>query len=935
MFVSLKWKAVAFLSFVLVLISLLWIGQSVYHIIERYDDESQQTHLKHQQVLEQLLNDNFMKLSQFSQILGDKTESFQEADSQTSFSSFLGQQWLTLNINIGLDYIAVLKTNGEIYGKAYSPALINKPQKLEALFKAKLAENTEWQPQSLLYCEQACMQFVIEPIVQQDGKELYIVLGQNMADVIWRYHNLTNADLAVIISNSVVSHSMKDRVLPNWNSLVWAISRYDTMLPVIKDFSNSNKQTSLETSELFSYSDRYYLLRPLDLALYHPEGAAAQIIDIRDESEQQQQLWSSIFSGVATGLLALFLSEILLILLLLGPIQRLIYIADALNLLPKHQYQEVKDLIVRKPIFIKDELTQLEDSTLTVSNELEKLHEEVQKTNVDLTDKLSALSRSRSFLTRLLDNSNLYIVTQDSDFQILSTNSKYQEEVMVDSEGFLSVFSDNLSKQEFVYEIKRLIDRHTTEVFQQEIEILTEGGESLYVAWTHTLVENELGNSIILSIGMDLTQRKQDEVALKWLANNDTLTKIGNRRAFKKDVDYMLSSCQTGAVVFIDVNRFKQINDLYGHAVGDAVLIKLSEVLKETVRSNDSVSRLAGDEFTVVFQSIDEVHLERLLAKMSKAVTGSLTGENGQHVEYSASIGAALYPDHGKDLQSLTVHADMAMYQAKKKGLNQWHIFNPEDNNLAIIEEEQVLISLVRKALKPGAGLFHLVFQPILNIQNNDISHYEVLLRLHDEQGNPVFPDEFIPAAERMGLIRNIDEWVIDHAFARLESESKKRSNLKFAINVSAPTLQSHDLTKMFNHFFEQYQIETSQVVVELTETAYIDNFNQVLMNLETLNHAGFKIALDDFGVGFSSFSYLKKMPLSYVKLDGSYIKDLPDNRDNQIFVESLSKMVEAFGMLTIAEFVEDQATLDKLEELGVIYGQGYHIGKPLPELLD
>ncbi|MEA3405579.1 MAG: GGDEF domain-containing protein, partial [Pseudomonadota bacterium] len=584
------------------------------------------------------------------------------------------------------------------------PALINDPDKLEDLFKAKLTQSDDSQPQSMVYCEQACMQFVVEPIVQQNGEELYIALGQNMADVIWRYHNLTNSDLAVIISNPIVSQPVMDRLLPNWNSLVWAISRYEEMFPILNEFSKLNKQSSLEASELFSYSGSYFLLRPLDLYLYNPEGTSAQIIDIRDESEKQEQLWRSIWSGVATGLLALIVSEILLIFLMLGPIKRLIYIAEALNLLPKHQYQQVKKIISRKPVFIKDELTQLEDSTRTVSNELETLHEEVQKTNADLTEKLNALSRSRSFLTRLLDNSNLYIVTQNIEYQILSMNSKYKSEVTGASEDYLSIFSDNLSKHEFISEIEILIDQHSTDVFQQEIELLTENGETLFVAWTHTLVEDELGESIILSIGMDLTQRKQDEVALKWLANNDTLTKIGNRRAFKKDVDYMLESCETGAVVFIDINRFKQINDLYGHAIGDAVLIKISEVLKDAVRSNDSVSRLAGDEFTVVFQSVNEHDLEKLLSKMSKVLSGSLTATNGQYVEYSASIGAALYPEHGTDLQSLTVHADMAMYQAKKKGLNQWHVFNAEDNNLALFETEQALISLIRKALKPGAG---------------------------------------------------------------------------------------------------------------------------------------------------------------------------------------------------------------------------------------
>lgn len=933
MFISLKWKAVAFLSVVLISISSVWIGQNVYYLLGQYEEQSQKTHLKHQQILDQILTTNFVKLSQISQILAEKPEISQAPISGQELNQFLERQWLSLNINSGLDYLAIFSPDGELLGQSYAPELLKKPQALQRLLKVSLL-SSQMTPQSLIYCEVSCTQLAIEPIVQESGQELYMVLGQNMADTILRFHRITNADLAVLLMDQT-EHRDSERVLNSWNATLWAMSRYAEMFPLLSAYASSQPVQALHKNDLYAFEKRFFLLKPLTMQRFRQLGAETIFVDIRDESEQQTQLWKSIWNGVATGLLALLISEALLLFLLFGPLQRLTHVAAALNLLPEHRYQEVARLVIPKKRGIQDELSLLEQSTRQLSQELETLHEEVELKNLGLREQLDALSRSRAFLKRLFDNANLFIVTQNAYFQVLSMNAKYQAELGGNSKEFLSIFADKLTRQEFVSEIQLLFDSPPSEVYSQETELISVSGQPLVISWTHTLVEDEQGQTVVLSIGMDLTQRKQDQVALKWLANNDSLTKIGNRRAFKIDLDYMLDSCDTGAVVLIDINHFKQINDLYGHATGDKVLIAMSSIIKQNVRSNDSVSRLASDEFSIVFQEVSEKVLLSLLKKLSQAMNSSIIINGNQQVEFSACLGAALYPKHGNDVQSITAHADLALHQAKKKGLSQWHLFNPEDNNLELIEKDHELISLIRKALKPGAGLFRLVFQPIMHIQDQTITHYEVLLRLTDLDGNAVFPNEFIPAAERMGLIRAIDEWVLNHAFSRLESETKLRKQIRFSINISAPTLQSSDLPKMFSHYFEQYQFDADQVMVELTETAYIDNFNQVLANLETLHHAGFKVALDDFGVGFSSFSYLKKMPLSYVKLDGSYIHDLVHNRDNQIFVESLSNMVRAFGMQTIAEFVEDQQTLDRLKALGVTYGQGYHIGKPLPDLLD
>ena len=452
--------------------------------------------------------------------------------------------------------------------------------------------------------------------------------------------------------------------------------------------------------------------------------------------------------------------------------------------------------------------------------------------------------------------------------------------------------------------------------------------KNILVAWTHTLVKNEFGDRQILSIGIDVTQQKHDEKQLQWLADNDPLTKIGNRRAFQNGLDRLLAEETRGAVIFIDVNRFKQINDIYGHNSGDRVLIEIADKLKSYVRGGDLVCRLAGDEFTLILPGVKAKALQNILPDLAHSLRDTITLEDGRKIDYSASLGAALYPDHGDDKQTLIVHSDMAMYQAKKKGFNYWHIFDYGDDSLHALKREHEITSWIRKALEEDA--FKLVFQPIMSIDDLQVSHYEVLLRLDEKNGKPISPGIFIPIAERVGMIQEIDNWVVKNLFAKIKQEQwDEKSDLTFSINISAPSLQDTYFANKLYNMSTRLGVDPSIIIIELTETAYIDNFEQVYKSLNFLHEQGFKIALDDFGVGFSSFSYMQRLPLSYVKLDGLYIKDLPENEKNRAFIESVVIMAQAFGMMTIAEFVENKAILDVLQDIGVDYAQGYAVGKP------
>ena len=936
MYLSLKWKAVVFLSLVLISLTGIWVGQHIYKTINTYDKRLEDLQIRQQSILNQLFEDNFLRLSQLSQLIAEMPEiqHAEKSGTNDALQQYLESEWIKLNINTGIDYIGVYSIDGEIIGSAFSHLLFQNQNQLRSAITRAMATNESQAPRSFLFCGFGCSQFVIEPFVLSNGSEALILTGQNISDIIQRYQQVSNNDLAVLLpSQSESAHSGEaSRSLEAWNRRLWAASQFQKTLTQLRAIQQDTPFQALDDNDSSEFEDQKLLLNRLRLTQYRAYGLEPEFLAISDETQQHDNLVNSVKISILIGALALVVSELILILIMLNPLRRLFSVVEALNLLPKHQYREANAKINHGSVYLQDELSLLEKSTKFVTRELEALHIEVENKNDSLQEQIAVITRSRAFLERLIDSSHLFIATQRLDGTILTSNVRFAKEFKRPVKNFAELFTSRESQEVFQQRVDLLLSNQC-EVIQVDAEFANDQGFPIYLDWTCSIVEDEKGQQVILAIGIDLTQRKRDEEALEWLANNDPLTGIGNRRGFQHDLQKVLDTQRSGALVFIDINRFKQINDLYGHTVGDNVLIKIAESLRASVRSTDSISRLAGDEFTVVLPGIEQGQLKKLLQKLSEQLSGQLRlpGEE-RFVEYSVSVGAALIPSHGDTEQELIVHADMAMYQAKKKGGGQWQIFDPASSDLANLRRDHDLTSLLKLALKRN-DLFELNFQPIFAIKNETVSHYEVLLRLKDTAGNAVYPSDFIPAAERMGLIRLVDEWVMDKALQKLAAIWEAGRRLSFSINVSAPTLQSSGFPDILIGLVRKYRVDPGHVIVELTETAYIENFQMVLSNLERISNAGLLVALDDFGVGFSSFSYLKKLPLSYVKLDGSYILDLENNPDNQVFVESLNKMVNAFGMRTIAEFVEDEATLRKLEELGVAYAQGYYIGKPSPNL--
>jgi diguanylate cyclase (GGDEF)-like protein len=933
MYISLKWKAVVFLSIVLVSITVTLTWQIIAKQLENFDAELEQSQANQEILLKELLDDNFLKLSQFSELIATQQYLSSVDDKNVGNSQNIKQSlqnnWLSFHINLGLDYLAIFDRNRQKLGEVYAPAMpVN--EKFQNTILGKLHEKTLLnEPSNMIYCDHACYLIVVQTFIGKLGEQGTIVLAQNMAEIVKAFYDFSNSGVGILINQGSDTKSIpRQRYLPDWKYYAWAISDFDRVFPILRKYSKSHAVGGDLDKRLFTENAERYLVAWPKLKEIPKIGFPFLLVTVEEKSIVYETVIANIRRAAITAGVGLLAAELILLLMIMRPMKKLSNITEALHHLPQQNFRQAVARVSGNNGLFTDELSTLETSTTYVALELEKLHKEINEKNISLEKQVHALTRSRAFLTRLFDNSQVFITTQDFDYHIHSTNKMFEAQFDKLPTRFVDLFNDESELDEFKEKCQSLI-KHQRDAFQHQFHLFDKYHKKLAITWTHTLVEDEQGSQVILSIGMDQTLQKKAENELRWLANHDGLTSIGNRRSFNASFSQMLENNIPGALVFIDVNRFKQINDIYGHSAGDQVLIDIASKLLKLTRTSDSISRFAGDEFTILMANITQEALPIVLNKLAEKLNSSIQTEKGRVIQYSVSIGASTFPQQGSDTQNLIINADQAMYHAKKKGVGQWHIFDDNDERITQIKQDHNLILAIRHALKTDD--FNLFYQPILDIRKNRVSHYEVLIRLADKKGNNISPAVFIPLAEKTGEIQNIDEWVLEHALKSLHENELKGELYTIAINISAPTLQANEFPQLLFKKIKKYEIDFSKIIIELTETAYIENFQQVLKNLNLITKKGVKVALDDFGVGFSSFTYLKMLPLSYVKLDGSYIRNLTHNPDDQVFVKSLSAMVSAFGMKVIAEFVEDRETLTMIEKLGVTHGQGYYIGKPQP----
>ncbi|OUR68185.1 GGDEF domain-containing response regulator [Cycloclasticus sp. 46_83_sub15_T18] len=436
----------------------------------------------------------------------------------------------------------------------------------------------------------------------------------------------------------------------------------------------------------------------------------------------------------------------------------------------------------------------------------------------------------------------------------------------------------------------------------------------------------------------ELSERRIMEARLQYLVAHDELTGLSNRSGLEKAVDFAILRCnnfkQHGALLDIDLDQFKVVNDIEGHETGDCLLVEIATLIRSALDADAFISRVGSNLFQVLLSKTSEQEAldiaERLRLKIDEF--DFKTGSNVYNV--SASIGVAILAPLEKIRRpsELMSKADHACYTAKTLGRNRVNLFEGENEQLASLRDDAQWVPKIRRALKEDA--FQLVFQPVVNASDGHVSHYETLLRMIDDNGDLLSPVKFIPVAERMGLINQIDLWVVSHVIDYIAGLGKDQEDICFTVNLSIHALQGDFLLPVLQQKLETSWISPARLTFEITETAAVSNFEKTRKMVARIRALGCRFALDDFGAGFSSFNYLKNFPVDYLKIDGQFINNLALDPADQVLVKSMIDIAHSLGKKAIAEYVSNPEILRILQEFGVDYVQGYLLGKPEKELL-
>jgi diguanylate cyclase (GGDEF)-like protein/PAS domain S-box-containing protein len=486
--------------------------------------------------------------------------------------------------------------------------------------------------------------------------------------------------------------------------------------------------------------------------------------------------------------------------------------------------------------------------------------------------------------------------------------------------------------EEYAGHVRRFNGGERPEVVGQPRDVFVRRLDSSVVPTELTLCEVRDGEVRSLAVvAHDIGDRKQEETRLRRMASQDALTGLVNRTNFERTlsehVDYADRYGNGGAVIALGVDTFQYVNEALGVSGGDEILVGLAEVVNGRLRKTDVLARVDGDVFGILAPGTDREKALSLAEQLLDLVRRHAFVVNGEGIRVTVSAGVSSLDQRAVTGADFLAEAENAMHAAKESGRDRAVAYDPEGHTE--VDERRAWTERVRQATEKG--LFVLVSQPIVNLKTDQATQHEVLLRMRGDGGGLVEPATFLATAERFGLIGGIDRWVTQQAVRLIAAHNKEGRDLTLEVNLSGMTMGDSRFPDEVKRGLTSSGIDPASLVFEVTETAAVADIEQARKFALSLARLGCRFALDDFGAGYASFYYLKHMPISYLKIDGEFVRELPASHADQLIVRALVEVCGGLGIKTIAEFVTDQRTMDMVRDLGVDFAQGYHLGKPAP----
>ncbi len=915
-FLSLKWKFAFGLGGLLITLYSAYAYYIYYQAVDNFSNSRVTAQTNQINIAQALTEESFFVLDRFveSILLVQDDETKKGAQLQQLFD----EHWQHWQVIWGLENAAFYNRQS-IEVKRWGEDI---PSDSEIILRAF----TQEVPQHQLICAKGCFQQILTPVLFNSEVLGVLSVSVALSDTLLQYQQTMRNDLGVLISDnsqalSAITHAKKN--IPLWQK---ARENY-----VLEDF--------LGKGVVFIKDRQRYELRVFPIS--KNSSSAPYFVIINDITEDYKNLQNKLLQLGIIGLVGLFLVIFILLINIHFILARVAQLSQALPLLVQHQYQSFrKKLKSQSSTIFNDEMSQLAETAAYVAKDLEVLSDDIEKNTELLVKKSQELEEERDFVAQLIDTAPIFIITQNMQGDILTVNKEGLMDMKLKAAEIIGMpFAKLISDKEHLQKLEHLrLNKESKEItFDDRLALLTE--EPMYLSWIHTILraKNNSQEPVVLSLGVDVSERHVADEQLIWLASHDQLTGLGNRRNFQHELEARLALAKRYkeqlALFYLDLDQFKVINDTHGHQAGDELLQVIASVLKKEIRDTDLLCRIGGDEFTLVISATTLEGVEILANKLLYALTQIKYIINEQIHPISFSIGVAIYPQHGETQQELLTNADLAMYHAKKSGRARYHIFSPEFEYQAVLTEQLRWKHIIEHAIKQDE--FVLYYQPILDIKHKKISHYECLLRIVQQDGILLMPGDFITQAEQIGIIDQIDHLVLRKAIEQHLAFQAIGNNSRLAINLSGRSMNDMDILPYIENLLSQSGVKPELIIFEITETSAVSNFMSAKSMIKRLKALGCRFALDDFGVGFSSFYYLKSLPVDYVKIDGSFVKQMDVSEEDRIFVKVLTEVSQAFGKQIIAEFVENKDILELLEQQGVDYAQGYYISKPIPDPLD
>lgn len=939
LFLSLKWKALLLSSLVLIAVTGTLVTINHHDLHSQFERRRVELQNQYAYQVQGLLEQSDKNLRQWNAAIASSLNLggiTGKALGERMIAEF-ERMAAILQLNMGIENILLITADGQRVAGHGSVANADPPARVVAAALQTLATET---PAGLIDCAETCLQYALTPILDANS---VLIMGVSLADVVLDFRRVSGTDLGLLVVGAGLyyANSNSEQPLKNWNMQVVALFNAQANLRILRQAAEQQPLTQAVREPLYiNDNQRQHEVRLFPLAGFE-RGRQAYLVIIADITDSVAHIEATLQHNVLLGFLGLVLSEVLLLAILWLPMSRLRRAADNLPWLAEGAFGKVRgaisDVSLNHYRWFRDEVDVLNDTAIALSHQLEALNIELANHTRDLSERMDEITRQRNFVTHVLETAQALMLTQNQDNEILMANP-YTESITgysleeLHGRPFVSLLraEERIAKAWALAELRVSEQAH----IEVECEISCKDGSTLNVVWQHSRLKGQSkDDAVILSVGMDITARKRAEMRLAWLADHDTLTGLYNRRRFAQELKEAVAAARrygySGALLFVDLDQFKYINDTSGHQSGDRLLQRIGELFCTILREVDVLGRLGGDEFAVVLNRATANEAIQVAKKILSHIKEVNFSVDEQTHRLSASIGIALFPEHGVNIEDLLARADLAMYRVKESGRGGWHLLSSEDQTQRLMREQVFWKQRVEIALKEKQ--FLLYAQPILDIRSHSVSHYEVLLRMRGDDGEVIGPTQFIGVAERSGLIHAIDRMVMSEAIRYQARALARGLPVTLTVNLSAHAFNNPDLLQQLKQLLQETALDPQRLIFEMTETAALADIVATRQLMEAINGIGCQFALDDFGTGFSSFYYLKKLPFGFIKIDGSFIHQLGRRADDQVLVKAMAEIARAFGKKTIAEHVEDSATLALLADYGINYAQGYHVGRPMP----